>query len=158
MSHWIIHHEARGTLSYHTENVRTTSVYPGIQSWCGGGDGDTFQNFGSYSAICFLQNSQLRVSWRELQQKQNQIIKTQFWSHPSLRSSNLWKLVHMGPCLQTAIHLKTYCSWSSGETILQTLAYLHTAYFFISFIHDFYTWNYFVHDYTLRFSVGSSDF
>lgn len=73
----------------------------------GGGDGGTFQNFGSYSAICFLQNSQLRVSWRELQQMQNQIIKTQFWSHPSLRSSNLWKLVHMGPCLQTAIHLKT---------------------------------------------------
>lgn len=96
---------SQGTESYHTENVGTTSVYPGIQSWCGGSSG-RFQNFGSYSAMCLLQNSQLRVSWRELQQMQNQRIETQFWSHPGLRHSNLRKLVHMGSCLQTVHPLK----------------------------------------------------
>lgn len=136
MPHWIIHHEARGTESYHTENVGTTSVYPGIQSWCGGSSG-RFQNFGSYSAMCLFQNSQLRVSWRELQQMQNQRIKTQFWSHPSFRRSNLWKLVHMGSCLQTVHPKKTYYSWSVMWDNPANISILTYCLFFLS--HSFMT-------------------
>ena len=78
------------------------------------GSSGRFQNFGSYSAMCLLQNSQLRVSWRKLQQMQNQRIKTQFWSHPSFRRSNLWKLVHMGSCFQIVHPLKNilFLEWN----------------------------------------------
>ena len=111
--------------------------------------------------MCLFQNSQLRVSWRELQQMQNQRIKTQFWSHLSLRRSNLWKLVHMGSCLQTVHPNKTYYSWSVRWDNPANISILTYCFFFFNLIHSwllhmklFCTWIYTEN----RFSVGSSGF